>query len=260
MGSEKRGSEIQWTGQTWNPWHGCAKISEGCKFCYMYRDKERYGQKPTTVLKSKTKFQQPLKWREPELVFTCSWSDFFIEDADLWRDEAWEIIKQTPQHQYQILTKRPERILDHLPADWGEGYDNVWLGVSVESNKVLDRIVTLASIPAQIRFVSAEPLLEELYLEELSESVIRKIHWMIIGGESGNDTGNYRYRPCEKGWIERLSAYCHGFGIQVFIKQLGTFIAKEEGLRNRHGGNMVEWDASLQIREFPRDVSMFRLE
>ena len=107
-------SKIQWTNATWNPWHGCKKVSPGCKFCYMYRDKERYNQDPTTVLKSKTKFNAPLQWNEPKLIFTCSWSDWFIEEADQWRAEAWKIIKNTPHHTYQILTKRPERIKDHL--------------------------------------------------------------------------------------------------------------------------------------------------
>ena len=101
-------TKIQWTEATWNPWHGCQKVSPGCKFCYMYRDKERYGQDATTVLRSKTKFKEPLKWKEPKVIFTCSWSDWFIEEADQWRDEAWETIRKTPQHTYQILTKSPK--------------------------------------------------------------------------------------------------------------------------------------------------------
>ena len=93
-------SHIQWTDSTWNPWHGCKKVSDGCKFCYMYRDKERYGQDPTQVTKSKTKFAEPLLWKESRKIFTCSWSDFFIDEADEWRQNAWDIIKATPQHIY----------------------------------------------------------------------------------------------------------------------------------------------------------------
>ncbi|MDP9961663.1 DUF5131 family protein [Chryseobacterium lathyri] len=127
-------TKIQWTEATWNPWHGCKKVSPGCKFCYMYRDKDRYGQDPTMVLKSKMTFKQPLKWKDPQLIFTCSWSDWFIEEADAWRNEAWGIIRKTPQHTYQILTKRPERIKDNLPDCFNE-LNNVLIGVSVESQE-----------------------------------------------------------------------------------------------------------------------------
>jgi protein gp37 len=139
---------IAWADRTWNPWHGCLKVSPGCKLCYMYREKKQYGQNPMLVQRSKTKFNEPLKWNSGR-VFTCSWSDFFIEEADAWRPEAWEIIRKTPQLTYQILTKRPERIAAHLPADWGDGYSNVWLGVSVESQKYAnERIPLLLKTPA----------------------------------------------------------------------------------------------------------------
>src|SRR3990167_11527130 len=107
-------THINWTEATWNPWHGCIKVSPGCKNCYMYREKNRYGQDPAVVVRSKpATFNAPLKWKEPARVFTCSWSDFFIKQADPWRDEAWDIIYQTPHLTYLILTKRPERIEAH---------------------------------------------------------------------------------------------------------------------------------------------------
>src|SRR5689334_23079211 len=157
-------TNIGWTDATWNPWHGCKKVSPGCKHCYMYRDKERYGQDPTKVVRSKTKFRDPFKWADGRMVFTCSWSDWFIEEADAWRPEAWEIIKATPHHTYQILTKRPERIAGHLPPDWGRGYPNVWLGVSVENQDYVERILRLLAEPAAVHFISAEPLLGPLNL------------------------------------------------------------------------------------------------
>lgn len=253
-------SKIQWTGPTYNPWYGCIKVSEGCKFCYMYRDMAKYGKDPKTVTKSKTKFYEPLKWKEPQLVFTCSWSDWFIEEADEWRNEAWEVIKMTPHHTYQILTKRPERILQCLPADWGEGYPNVWIGTSVESQKVADRIKLLAEVPAQVRFISAEPLIGELALSSYSEVMKSKIHWVIIGGESGNDNGHYRYRECRMEWIEKLVSQCKEYGAKVFVKQLGTYLSKQLGCKDRHAGKINEWPASIQIREFPQDVERFKLE
>ncbi len=89
---------IQWTEATWNPWRGCHKVSAGCKHCYMFREQIRYGSDPNQVLRSKTTFYDPLKWQEPKRIFTCSWSDWFIEEADPWRAEAWDIIRKTPQH------------------------------------------------------------------------------------------------------------------------------------------------------------------
>src|ERR1700678_4420763 len=97
-------SNIEWTEATWNPWHGCHKISAGCKNCYMFAEKKRYGQDPDVVVRSKTTFHDPLRWREPKLIFTCSWSDFMIEEADSWREEAYGIMRITPRHTYQVLT------------------------------------------------------------------------------------------------------------------------------------------------------------
>lgn len=249
-------SKIQWTEATWNPWHGCKKVSEGCKYCYMYRDKERYGQDPTNVMRSKANFKNPLKWKEPKIIFTCSWSDWFVEEADEWRDEAWKVIKDTPQHTYQILTKRPERILEHLPNDWGEGYPNVWLGVSVENSKTEHRIYELMNIPATIRFLSIEPMIGpvELYEDNMGSSLQfgHLIHWVIVGGESGNDTGKYLYRPCQLNWIDSIIKQSRGVGVPVFVKQLGTSLSKELGLKDKHGGDITEWSNILQIREMPK--------
>ena len=117
---------IEWTDSTWNPWMGCHKVSPGCKHCYAERETTRWGKDFSQVRRSKTTFDAPLRWKEPRRIFTCSFSDFFIEEADVWRDDAWEVIRQTPQHIYQILTKRPERIAEHLPKtcffcgmEWG---------------------------------------------------------------------------------------------------------------------------------------------
>lgn len=265
-------SEIQWTDHTWNPWHGCTKVSPGCKYCYMYRDKDRYGQDPTTVIRSKhNTFVSPINWKEPARVFTCSWSDFFIEDADIWRAAAWDIIKKTPHLTYQILTKRPERIQACLPPDWGEGYPNVWLGVSVEDQQQANkRIPILLEIPAKVRFLSCEPLLGEIELTRIDDGdyIIDcisgrvtdmgrpchdtgRIDWVIIGGESGNNHGKYQFRPCEIFWIYQIVIACYKRA-PIFVKQLGTHLATVHKLKDRHGGDPAEWPArSLAIREFP---------
>lgn len=255
-------SSIQWTDATWNPWHGCKKVSPGCKFCYMYRDKDRYGLDPTIVVRSKGKFREPLKWKDPKKIFTCSWSDWFIEEADGWRDEAWAIIKATPQHTYQILTKRPERIAKCLPADWGTGYPNVWLGVSIESQEQVHRLETLMELVTVAStfktFVSAEPLIgyldfnDDVWLSQCFDD----LDWLIIGGESGNETGKWRYRKMESEWASNLiyavrDARQRGVGPKLFVKQLGTYMAKKLGLKDRHGGDMDEWPQVIKIREFP---------
>lgn len=240
-------TKIQWTNKTWNPWHGCHKVSDGCKYCYMFRDKERYGQEPNTVLRSKSTFNEPLKWKEPEKIFTCSWSDWFIEEADEWRNEAWKIIKATPHLTYQILTKRPENIKDRLPADWGNGYSNVWLGVSVEKAKNKNRIDILRNVPANIRFVSFEPLLGSVGALNLDG-----INWAIIGGESGNTSGKYTFRECYLHWFHPIIWQCREQETSVFVKQLGTYLAKHFQLKDSHGGDMSEWPEDLQIREIPR--------
>ncbi len=206
---------IEWTEATWNPWMGCTKVSAGCDNCYMFTEQRRYGNDPEVVRRSKTKFSDPLKWKEPKVIFTCSWSDWFHKDADPWRDEAWQIIKDTPQHTYQILTKRPARIRRHLPADWGEGYPNVWLGTSVENQGQTHRVGVLARIPTRVRFLSCEPLLGPLCLNRAG---LAAFDWVIVGGESGANA-----RPMEIEWARDIRDECDLFGIAFFLKQLGGF-------------------------------------
>lgn len=201
-------TEIGWTDATWNPWMGCDKVSPGCAHCYMFRDQERYGRDPSKVVRSKTKFTEPLKWAEPRRIFTCSWSDWFHPDADQWRDEAWEVIRQTPQHTYQILTKRPERASLHLPKDWGLGWENVWLGTSVENQRWAHRIDFLPLSAG--RFVSAEPLLGPLDLS----TRIHLLSWVIVGGESGPEA-----RPMDLAWAREIREQCRVAGVDFFFKQ-----------------------------------------
>jgi protein gp37 len=248
-------SAIQWTDATWNVARGCTKVDEDCKFCYMYRDSfdgTRYN--PLEIVRTKTVFNLPLKLKEPSKIFTSSLTDFFHEAIDGYRNEAWDIIRKCPQHTFQILTKRPERIMEHLPEDWGEGWDNVWLGTSVGSQKAVHRINQLESVVSKTKFISFEPL----------HTAITRMHcgnvdWIIIGGESGNENGKYRYRPCEIEWIEKIiedykSTFECGLlhrEAKVFVKQLGTHLAKKMGLKDRHGGDISEWPEHLRIRQFP---------
>ena len=221
---------IEWTDATWNPWRGCTKVSPGCKNCYMFREQRRYGRDPSVVVRaSPATFNAPLRWKDPRRVFTCSWSDFFHEDADEWRDEAWRTIEATPHLTYQILTKRPERIRDWLPLDWEaghpNGYPNVWLGTSVENQHLADRrIPILAEINCRVKFLSCEPLLGPIDLWSVPESRIPRTTpprwWVIAGGESGPNA-----RGMELDWVRLLRDRCQGdddhLRIPFFFKQWG---------------------------------------
>jgi protein gp37 len=188
----------------------------------MFREQIRYGRDPEIVVRSKTTFRDPLKWKEPEIIFTCSWSDFFHEAADQWRAEVWDIIRSTPRHTYQILTKRPERIREHLPADWGDGWPHVWLGTSIENQRHAFRANILHDIPAAVRFISAEPLLGPLDLTEapgeggLTFNAMYGINWIIVGGESGAGA-----RPMDERWARAIRDQCAHYRIPYFLKQMG---------------------------------------
>lgn len=206
---------ISWTNRTWNPWRGCTKISPGCKNCYMFTAQTRYGNDPSVVVRTKT-WKDPFRWQRDaeksdrqELIFTCSWSDWFHKDADDWRAEAWEIVRRCPNLIFQILTKRPDRIEENLPRDWDSGYPNVWLGVSIESNRYVGRAEILKSVPAQVRFVSAEPLLGALPGLDLDG-----IDWIIVGGESGPS-----FRKMNLDWARDLRDRAMNEGVPYFYKQ-----------------------------------------
>lgn len=204
---------IEWTDSSYNPWRGCHPISKGCTNCYMFREQKRYGNDPSKIVRCKT-FYDPLKkkaFKRPQKVFMCSWSDFFIQEADQWRPEVWEIIKATPHLTYQILTKRPERIKKCLPRDWLSGYKNVWLGVSIETKDFLNRISPLIDIPCSIHFISFEPLLEYIHLKP---SHLDFIDWVIVGGESGPN-----FRPIHSCCILHILQVCQKTNTPFFFKQ-----------------------------------------
>jgi protein gp37 len=241
-------SAIEWTDATWNPWMGCEKVSPGCAHCYMFREQKQYGSDPTVVRRSRTKFRDPLRWSDPRLVFTCSWSDWFHPGADPWREEAWEIIRATPHLTYQILTKRPELIEERLPADWGDGYENVWLGVSIENSRFTWRADALRGVPAELRFISAEPLVGSLFENSGNRRPLEleDIDWLIVGGESGPGS-----RRLDLDWAIELMRACDKSGTAFFMKQLGTVLARELGDRDRKGGDMASFPKHLRRREIP---------
>mgnify|MGYP000918735369 CR=1 FL=1 len=262
-------SKIQWTDATWNIARGCKKVDSDCKYCYMYRDSmngTRY--EPKEIKRTKTVFDFPLKYTETyskswaggkPLIFTSSLTDVFLPEIDSYRNEMWDIIRKCPHLIFQILTKRPERIQECLPHDWNDGWDNVWLGTSVGSNESIQRIKDLVlKVDAKVKFLSLEPMHSQIDLNEITVKtkigelyVIPGIDWVIVGGESGHDTGKYRYRECKLEWIEKVVKDCEANQIPVFVKQLGTHLSKQLKLKDRHGGDIEEFPQHLRIRNFP---------
>jgi protein gp37 len=207
----------------------------------MYRDKARYGQDPATVVRSKPgTFNAPLHWKDQARVFVCSWSDFFIEDADAWRDEAWEIMRRTPHLTYMLLTKRAENIKDRLPPDWP--LKNVWLGVTAENQEQLNsRLPHLLDAAPVVNFVSIEPMLGEMSFRwgnwinypsrpngsEQYDS-LRVLDWLICGGESGPEA-----REMKPEWAAEIKRQCGDAGVPFFMKQMSRKASIPDFLQGR---------------------------
>jgi protein gp37 len=191
---------ISWAHQTQNFWMGCDKVAPECRHCYIDEFLRKHGHEPWgEVIRCKTTWDDPHRWEIDcaindcaKRVFTCSLSDFFHDGADEWRNEAWRIIKKSSRLVWLILTKRPSLIAKRLPADWGEGYPNVWLGVSTGCNARLKQMDVLRKIPCALRWVSTEPL-----LEDISQQInLDGFGWVVTGGESGFGD-EYLYNPAD---------------------------------------------------------------
>lgn len=214
---------IAWTHHTFNVAWGCVKVSEGCKNCYADTLSRRYGQdvwgpnKPRRTFGDKH-WGEPLKWDadaaqagERRRVFCSSMCDVFEDHPtiDAERAKLWWLVRRTPNLDWQLLTKRPQRIAANLPRNWGDGWPNVWLGTSIENNAHVGRADHLRGIPATVRFVSYEPALGPLDQLDLTG-----LDWLIMGGESGPG-----YRPMEVQWARDIRARCAAAGVAFFFKQ-----------------------------------------
>ncbi len=275
--STNLGNGIVVLGYTFNPWIGDTKVSEGCKYCYAeaqmdkWLGRVKWGPDGTRVRTSEANWKKPLTWNRKAIkegirpkVFCASLADVFEDNPQLvrWRNELFlDLIDETPYLDWLLLTKRPENIKGRmLPPHWrfqGGMPDNVWLGTSVENQAAADeRIPQLAAVPDRVRFLSVEPLLGPINLEAfLYEPVDERHEWfrpranrpdwvMIIGGESGP-----KARPMELAWVRDIIAQCRAARVPVFVKQLGSGWAKENGAQHRKGGDMAEWPEDLRVRE-----------
>lgn len=257
-------TKIEWAHHTFNAWIGCTKVSPGCDHCYAARQDAHRRWTPDgwggpRRRTSAEYWKQPLKWDraaarkgERHRVFCSSLADVFDNQVDAaWRADLWPLIAATPHLDWLLLTKRPQNIKKMLPADWGSGYQNVWLGTTVENQAEADRrIPHLLAVPARVRFLSCEPLLGPVNLRnafivgpeggwEWWGAERHMLHWVIVGGESGPGA-----RPMHPDWARSLRDQCATAGVPFFVKQLSSGGPKA----------IKEIDAfpeGLRVREFP---------
>lgn len=243
----------------WNPWHGCNKVSSGCDNCLLYQKDSSYGKDASQIYKVRDKFDYPLqkyktgKWKIPSgsEISVCVSSDFFLEEADAWRGDAWGMIRERKDLLFIIETKRASRVVENLPADWGFGYENVCITVSVEDQATADeRVPALLGLPALMKGIVVSPILGEVNLVKyLSTGEIKSVS---VGGESG-----IRGRVCNYDWVVSLHEQCATYGVNFNFSQTGsTFLrggkeykismlkeadqAERSGLNSRPGR---PWDA-----------------
>jgi protein gp37 len=239
------GSSIEWTESTWNPVTGCNKISPGCKNCYAERMAKRLKAMGQRNYKNGFKLttqpqmlEVPLRWKNPQTIFVNSMSDLFHKNVPIdYIQQVFDVMKQAFWHRFQVLTKRSERL-----AEIGEELDwtqNIWMGVSVESQKYTYRIDHLRETNAQIKFLSLEPLIGPLKSLNLTD-----IDWVIVGGESGP-----RARPIEESWVTEIREQCIDAGVAFFFKQWGGVNKKKTGrlLEGRTWDEMPDAPNTLQI-------------
>jgi len=247
-------TQIEWTDSTWNPVAGCSIKSAGCKNCYAMQmarrleamDIEKYKgliRKNTlrpvwngVVREDWESLSIPYKWKKPRKIFVNSMSDLFHEKvSEKFIHAVWKVMEETPQHHYQILTKRPERMQEVVKHKIKRVLPNVWLGTSVEDGRVLERIDFLRKTPAAIRFISFEPL-----IGSVGKVNLKGIHWAIVGGESGSNA-----RPIKEDWIDEIYARCERYDTAFFFKQWGTW-GKDNKKRSKKANGRVykgrTWD------------------
>jgi len=240
--------KIEWTEQTWNPTAGCTKVSSGCKNCYAETMAKRLQAIGVVGYENGFKFNivphrlnEPLKRKKPTVYFVNSMSDLFHKDMPVdYLDQIFDVIRKTPNHTYQILTKRADRMFEYLLNK--EIPKNIWLGVTVENKKEgLPRIDKLRNLKASVLFLSIEPL-----LEDIGEINLKNIDWVIVGGESGN-----KARPMDKKWAVNIKEQCEKFNIAFFFKQWGTWGADKVKRNKKLNGKKLEGKV---CQKFPKTI------
>jgi protein gp37 len=250
-------SGINWTDSSFAPWRGCSNVSPACERCYAQAIDKRaglaaaWGPSGTRQRTSADYWLQPLRWQQQAArtgvrrrVFASHLSDIFDNKAPYqWLAEFWQLVRETPDLIWMILTKRTSRITRSLPMWWGDGPENVWLGCTVENmEEARRRIPMLLSVPAKLYWLSCEPVLEQLDLREF----LPRLHLCVVGGESGAGA-----RPFMPEWARGLRDQCRDAGAALWMKQTGSCRVTWPYVRG-HGDQLSDLPCDLQIRELPR--------
>jgi len=213
----------------WNPWHGCVKCSEGCQNCYMFFLDRVRNKNGADIYRTKTGFTYPLqktkqgvyKVQRGELIRVCMTSDFFLEQADAWRDEAWKIMRQRSDVKFYLLTKRPQRVKDCLPKDWGEGWENIFFNVTCENQqRAEERLPILLQLPFKHKGVMCAPLIGPILIGKYLSS--GQIEQVVCGGENYDGT-----RTCNFDWVKNLRDECATAGVNFHFIETGTNFMKD---------------------------------
>lgn len=213
----------------WNPWHGCIKCSEGCEHCYMYYLDSKRDRNGADIYRTKASFNYPLqkdrngeyRVKSGEMLRVCMTSDFFIKEADPWRDEAWNIIKARSDVKFFLLTKRPERVLSCLLDDWGDGWENVFFNVTCENQRRADeRIPLLLALPFKHKGIMCAPFIGEMSIEKYLRC--EKIEQVICGGENYDGA-----RPCDFDWVKKLQGECALYNVTFCFIETGSVFIKD---------------------------------
>lgn len=215
----------------WNPWRGCHKYSDGCKYCYIHKGDYKRGVDTSLITKTKN-FDAPIlknkkgeyKIKSGQLVYLCFQTDFLIEEADIWRDECWKIIRQRPDLKFLFLTKRIERFLQCIPKDWEDGYENVIICCTIENQKTADyRLSLFSKLPIKHKNIVCQPLLEEINIS----NYLNDIELVVVGGES-----DINARVLNYDWVLKIRRQCIDNRTNFEFRQCGTHFVKDSKIYN----------------------------
>lgn len=210
----------------WNPWRGCHRYSEGCKYCYIHKGDAKRGMDTNNIVKTKN-FDAPIaknkngeyKMKSGKLVYVCFSTDFLLEDADDWRDECWKMMKERSDLHFLFLTKRIERFMECIPSDWGEGYDNVTIGCTIENQDRADqRLSIFSKMPIKHKNIICQPLIEKINIEKYLDDV----ELVVVGGESDRNA-----RILDYDWVLDIRSQCIRKKVPFEFRQCGTHFLKD---------------------------------